>query len=142
MKDFQINHIKTYPKIITPNYLKDASNMEIRFQEIYPNVKRPIFTKSTKEDDFREIKIIGASIVLGFFIFCVVGFLCMIFNSIFLDVSTETWKAYWFPTIVGISIVGSLVIIILSFKGIEQERKVSVENEKLQFEKYQSELEK
>ena len=105
MKDFQINHIKTYPKIITPNYLKDASNMEIRFQEIYPNVKRPIFTKSTKEDDFREIKIIGASIVLGFFIFCVVGFLCMIFNSIFLDVSTETWKAYWFPTIVGISLV-------------------------------------
>jgi hypothetical protein len=39
MKDFEIKIKDSFPKIITPNYLKIASNSEIRFNEYYPNTK-------------------------------------------------------------------------------------------------------
>jgi len=142
MKDFQINHTKTYPKIMTPNYLKDSSNIEIRFQEIYPSVKRPSFTKSTKKDDNIELIIIGIGIVLGFVIFFILLILCLIFKSIFLNISIETWRTYWVPTIVGISIVGGLVIIILGFKINAQVINEDKEKEKIRIEEYKVELEK
>ena len=38
MKEFQIQNRNTYPRIITPNYIKYASNLVTKFEEVYPNV--------------------------------------------------------------------------------------------------------
>jgi len=139
MKDFEINNKGSYPKIITPNYLKDASNFEIRFDEIYPNIKKPYYTEFKTEDN--ELKIIGGGIGCGFFIFLGVGLFCLFLSSL-INVSTETWKAYWYPTILSLGIIGGITTIILGFRDKEKGRKRQEQLNRTNCEKYLIELEK
>lgn len=139
MKDFEINIKDSYPKIITPNYLKFASNSEIRFDEIYPNTKKPSFTNLKTEDN--DLKIVGAGIVNGFVIFTGVGFFCLFLTN-FISVSTETWKAYWVPPILLCGIIGGVRIIILGFMEREKDHEIIRQGNKTNYDKYIIELEK
>jgi very-short-patch-repair endonuclease len=142
MIEFQIQNINTYPRIITPNYIKYASNLVTKFEEVYPNVKKPSFPDRKKVDENNELKILGGGIGCGFLIYFVIGLTGLFISDLFLDISTETWKAYWFPTILIISIIGGIVAIIAGFKGIEQESKKSESEYKINYDKYLSDLKK
>lgn len=139
MKDFEINITDKYPKIITPNYLKNVSNIQIRFEDIYPNLMRPTYNVATIEDN--ELKIIGGGIVFGFFIFAGVGLFCLFLTN-FIPVSSENWKAYWYPSILGSGIIGGILVIVLSLKEKKNERERKRTQDEENYKHYSSELEK
>lgn len=124
----KINNTGTYPIVIIPDYLKQASSSIIKFEEVYPNIKKPTSPSRKKNDDNKELKILAGGVGCGFILFMVIGLICLIFTSIFFDIKPETWKKYWYPTILTISIIGGLITIILGFKGNDIEEEKHKEN--------------
>jgi hypothetical protein len=120
-----INNRDTYPIVIIPEYIIEASSTTIKFGEVYPNIKIPSAPILKKNLDDKELKIIGGGIGCGFFFYIGFGLLCLIITNIFLDIKPETWKSYWFPTILTISIVVGILTIFTGFKGNEIEIKKS-----------------
>ena len=119
------NNNNTYPIVIFPDYIKQASSSKVKFEEVYPNVKRPSAPNRKTIGDDKELKIIVRGIGCGFFFFAGIGFICLLITDIFFDIKPETWKSYWFPTILTISILFGILTIFVGFKGNDIEMKKS-----------------
>ena len=61
-----INNTNTYPIVIIPDYIKQASSSIVKFEEIYPNIKRPSAPNRKKIGDDKELKILIGGIGCGF----------------------------------------------------------------------------
>ena len=60
----------------------------------------------------------------------------------FLDISKDTWKTYWYPTILIISILGGVIAIVLGFIGENHESEKAESEYKNKQDRYSSELER
>lgn len=137
-----INNTNTYPIVIIPDYIKQASSSKVKFEEVYPNIKRPSAPNRKKIDDDKELKILIGGIGCGFFFFMGFGLICLILTNIFFDIKPETWKSYWFPTILTISILIGISTIFAGFKGNNIEMKKSEEEYKKNYPIYLQNLKK
>lgn len=110
MEDFEINIRESYPKIITPNHLKDASNSKIGFEEIYPNEKEPGLSSKDERYDSLKIAVISifkewvSLIVSGIIIVisCVLALLIYLCSLVIPQDITVSIQPFLFPLILTI----------------------------------------
>jgi len=144
MVDFEINIRESYPKIITPNYLKDASNSKIGFEEIYPNEKKPGLSSKDERYDSLEIAVISTFkewvylIVSGIIIVisCVLALLIYLFSLVIPQDITSSIQPFLFPFILAIVVFIMLYDTYLKYVALEKNKEEVRKDNKVNYQKY------
>lgn len=135
-----INNTDTYPVVLIPDYIKQASSSKVKFEEVYPNIKKPSepYRKKVEKKESDNLK---GYVGCGCLTYFGIGIFCRILSSI-LDISENTYKTYWFPIIIVITIIVVVIMIYLGNKGEEFDNKKNYEEYKKNFQIYIENLKK
>lgn len=116
MRNYKINKVDNYPIIVTPKYFTNVSNELLKFEEYYPNVKKPIFTPDTPQKK-EEVNLLGCGCFI-LILWLAVGLPAVIISNI-LNVSSLDYQTYWFPWVLGIFVVLLIISILTYYKTSE-----------------------
>lgn len=136
-----INNTNTYPIVIIPEYIKQASSSTIKFEEVYPNIKKPSEPHRKKNGDKKGSDILLGNLGCGCLTFFGIAITCRIISSI-LNISENAYKSYWFPIIILVTIVIWITFIYLGNKGAEIEDEKNSEEYKKKYQIYLENLKK
>ena len=131
MNNFEINFSGAYPKVFTPKYLKDASNANVPFEEIFPNNDIPKLDKLSKTwgSTFEIIGILYGLIMIAMIGTLIVMFLTFLISYIFdFTFNYDLFFNIILP-IIGIALWISFVFLYFRYK-YKENNTIEVENKK------------